>query len=255
VRVGFLGLGEAGRAIAGDLAEQGVEVVAWDPQQPPAVPGVRIAEEAGDVADADVVLSVNSATAAVAAAKSVVPRLTGSTVYADLNSGSATLKRLVAELIRPTGALFADVALMGTVPGNGIHTPALVAGPGAERFVAEFGPLGMPVESVGDQPGAAATRKLLRSVFMKGIAVTAIEALRAAEAADCREWLWADIAGTLARADERLLRRLVEGTERHAERRAHEMADVAALLRELGVACDMSEAAANALGELARESR
>jgi 3-hydroxyisobutyrate dehydrogenase len=42
-----------------------------------------------------------------------------------------------------------------------------------------------------------------------------------------------------------------DGSRRHAVRRAHEMADVAALLRELGVTPHTSEAARAQLEELA----
>jgi hypothetical protein len=41
-----------------------------------------------------------------------------------------------------------------------------------------------------------------------------------------------------------------QGSRRHAVRRAHEMADVAALLRELGVSSHMSDAARAQLEEL-----
>ena len=78
---------------------------------------------------------------------------------------------------------FADVALIGVVPNFGLSIPALASGAGAERFAELFRPLGMPVEVVGGQPGDAAGLKLLRSVFMKGIAAAAIEALEAATAA------------------------------------------------------------------------
>jgi 3-hydroxyisobutyrate dehydrogenase-like beta-hydroxyacid dehydrogenase len=254
LRVGFLGLGEAGEALAKDLVDRGVDVCGWDPRPVDAPPGVRLVSAPGAVADADLVLSTNSAGAATAAAASVVPFLHAPTVYADLNSGSASLKRALDELIAPTGALFADVALMATVPGNGLRTPALAAGPGAGRLADYLSALGMPVVDIGTEPGAAAARKLLRSVFMKGLAVAAIEALRGAEAAGCRDWLWQDLAKTLTSADEALLERLVRGTERHAERRAHEMSDAAALLGELDVTPFMTNAAADALMEMARRS-
>ena len=77
-------------------------------------------------------------------------------------------------------ALFADVALVGVVPNTGLPTPALASGDGAERFAEIFRPLGMPVEVVGSRPGDAAGLKLLRSVFMKGLAAAAIETLEAA---------------------------------------------------------------------------
>jgi len=249
--VGFLGLGEAGSAIAADLVALEVDVCGWDPRPVAAPPGVRLVDQPRDLAGAEVILSVNSATVAEEAAASVAPFLRSSTLFADLNSGGAALKRAVSDVIAATDSLFADVALMATVPGNGVRTPSFASGPGANRFAAVFAPLGMPVEVIGDQPGAAATRKLLRSVLMKGLAVTAVEALRAADAAGCRAWMWNEIATTLTGADEALLTRLVEGTTRHAARRGHEMEDASALLRELQVTPHICQAAAQALHELA----
>ena len=202
------------------------------------------------VARADAVLSLNSADAAVVAARSAGSTLVAGQLYADLNSAGPQLKRELAELLEPTGALFADVALMATVPGRGLRTPALASGPGAELFAERIGGLGMPVEVVGPEPGQAAVRKLLRSVFMKGVATAAIEALTAATAADCEDWLRAEIAGALASADAALLERFETGSRKHAARRVHEMEDASALLRELGVEPRISDASAGWLKEL-----
>ena len=80
---------------------------------------------------------------------------------------------------------------MEPVPDWGVRTPALASGDGAERFAAAFERFGMPVTSVGPEPGAAAARKLARSVFMKGQAAAIGEALEAAERLGCEEWLYA----------------------------------------------------------------
>jgi 3-hydroxyisobutyrate dehydrogenase-like beta-hydroxyacid dehydrogenase len=106
-----------------------------------------------------------------------------------------------------------------------------------------LGPLGMPVASAGGRPGDAAQRKLLRSVAWKGIAAVAIEALAAARAAGCEEWMRGELVALLESGDAAALERMVSGSRRHAARRAHEMADVAALLRDLGVEPRVSEAA------------
>src|SRR5205814_8613793 len=111
------------------------------------------------------------------------------------------------------------VALLGAVRLRGLGTPALASGPGAERFAALFEPLGMPVDVVSDRPGEASALKLLRSVFMKGIAAAALESLAAAEAAGRRDWLEAQLGDVLTPD---LLRRLVEGSRRHAARRVDE---------------------------------
>jgi hypothetical protein len=90
----------------------------------------------------------------------------------------------------------------------------------------------MPVEVVSERPGDAALRKLLRSVFMKGLAASVLESLRAAAAAGETTWLEREIAAVVG---EPLLERLVEGSRRHAARRVDEMEAARELLLELGV--------------------
>jgi len=246
--VALLGLGEAGAALAADLVAAGVEARGWDPDGSRAVDGVGRAESAvAAVAGAGVVLSVNGQGAAVAAARSVAGALGPAQLYADLNTTSAGVKRAVAAEVAPSGALFADVALLAPVPGNGLRTPCLVSGPGASRFAEMFAPLGMPVETLGGDPGEAATRKLLRSVFMKGLAAAAIESLAAAEAAGCEPWLRGQILTVL---DEPLLERLLSGSRQHAARRVDEMEAASALVAELGLEPSVAQAAVQVLARL-----
>jgi 3-hydroxyisobutyrate dehydrogenase-like beta-hydroxyacid dehydrogenase len=112
-------------------------------------------------------------------------------------------------------------------------------------------PFGMPVDVVGDEPGQAAERKLLRSVFMKGLAGVAIESLSAAAAAGCEDWLREEIVSVLESADGRLLERLETGSRKHAVRRAQEIDEAVDLLRELGVEPLVAEATADLLRGLA----
>jgi 3-hydroxyisobutyrate dehydrogenase-like beta-hydroxyacid dehydrogenase len=143
--IAVLGLGEAGSAIAGDLVAAGATVRGFDPVATgPA--GVEMASDAGAAArGCAVVLSVNAAAVAVEVAESAVGGVGAGQVYADLNTAGPALKRAVADVVAPTGAAFADVALMAPVPGRGLRTPALVSGAGADDFAARLGPLGMPI--------------------------------------------------------------------------------------------------------------
>ncbi|MGZ4379947.1 MAG: DUF1932 domain-containing protein [Gaiellaceae bacterium] len=239
--VTVLGLGEAGGRLAADLAAAGADVRGYDP----AVAGAADPETA--VAGADVVLSVNAAAAALGAASAAAPALLPGAVYADLNTAAPGLKRELAALVAGTGALFADVALLGPVPARGLRTPALASGDGAQAFAEAFRPLGMPVEVISAQPGDAAAMKLLRSVFMKGLAAAAIESLEGAEAAGHAEWLRGQLAAVIG---EPLLQRLLEGSRAHAERRVEEMEAAADLLRTLGVEPRIAAASAALLGGL-----
>lgn len=249
--VAVLGLGEAGSRLAADLAAAGVEVHGYDPVVSSTPDGVaRASDPVSAVTGRGVVLSVTAAPAALGAAESVVAGLGPAVVYADVNTAAPELKRELADLVGAAGAQFADVALLGPVPARGLGTPALASGPGAQAFADIFRPLGMPVEAISEQPGDAATLKLLRSVFMKGMAAAAIESLRAAEVVGASAWLEDELAGVLGRP---LLERLLEGSRRHAARRVDEMEAARDLLAQLGVEPRVAAASASLLAELERD--
>jgi 3-hydroxyisobutyrate dehydrogenase-like beta-hydroxyacid dehydrogenase len=105
----------------------------------------------------------------------------------------------------------------------------------------------MPVEVVGPSPGDAAGLKLVRSVFMKGVAAAVLESLEAAHAVGAEDRVRGDIAGVIG---EPLLERLVTGSHAHAARRVDEMHAAAAYLDELGVAPWVARAAADRLAAL-----
>jgi 3-hydroxyisobutyrate dehydrogenase-like beta-hydroxyacid dehydrogenase len=237
----LLGLGEAGGRFASDLRAAGAEVRGWDPL-PQTGPDAASAAEAA--AGADVVLSQNSAADALDAARSVLEALRPGVVFADLNTGSPELKAQLARVVEPAGAAFADVALMAPVPGKGIGTPSLASGAGAARFAELLGPVGMPVEVVGAEPGEAARRKLLRSIVWKGLAAVVLEATAAGAAADRAEHVRAEILAIFAEADAALLERMLTGSRTHARRRTHEMEAVGEMLRDLGVPSWMSDGSA-----------
>ncbi len=246
MEIAVLGLGEAGGRIASDLMAAGCVVRGFDPaRRPEGITNAESAESA--VMGADVVLSINAAAVALAIATDVAGALGAGALYADLNTSAPELKRELAETVPVP---FVDVALVGVVPASGLATPALASGAGAERFAGLFRPLGMPVEVVGPRPGDAAGLKLLRSVFMKGIAAAAIESLQAAEAAGVEQQVRADIAGVLG---EPLLDRLLVGSRAHAARRVAEMRAAAAYVEQLGVEPRVSAAAAAWLEQLRDE--
>ena len=234
--VTIFGLGEAGSLIAADLAAAGVKVRGYDPAEVKTPAGVERVESAETaVSGSGVVLGITASFDALGALRQALDALENGTLYADLSTGSAGLKLELASLAASRGVDFADVALMSTVPGKGLKVPALTSGPGADRFVSHLAPLGMPVSTVGSKAGDAATRKLLRSVMMKGLAGVVVEAMRAGEKAGCADWLWRNLADQITAADDALLSRLVKGTGTHSLRRRHEMEAAQALLEELGV--------------------
>ena len=212
----MLGLGEAGGRIAADLVAAGCAVRGWDPARRPE--GIANADS-----DLDAVArrrrrpQPQRGDRRARARRPASPASSAAdALYADLNTASPELKRELADALP---VQFADVALVGVVPSSGLATPALASGAGAERFAELFRPLGMPVEVVGPQPGDAAGLKLLRSVFMKGIAAAAIESLEAAKAAGAEERVHAEHRRGARRAAARAAARRQPRPRRPARRR------------------------------------
>jgi len=250
-----LGLGEAGSLLAKDLIARGARVVGWDPWPHGDIAAIPFAASFAEaVRGARVVMSVNWARVAEAVARNAAPLVGTNTIYADFNTSGAALKRSLAEIIAPTGARFVDIAIMAPVPGLGIRVPALAAGPGAQAFVDRFTRFGMPVQVVDGPPGSAAARKMVRSVYWKGMAAAVNESLEAARAAGIEDWIRADIAATFEQANTALVDRLEKGSRQHAVRRGHEMREVVATLSELGVPSRVSLAAAESLERMAEQN-
>jgi 3-hydroxyisobutyrate dehydrogenase-like beta-hydroxyacid dehydrogenase len=247
-RIAVFGLGEAGGCIAADLVDRGAQVHAFDPASRPTPAGVTRHEAPSTaVQHAVAVLAVTAAADAETAVLQALDDIPVSAVYADLSTASAEHKRRLARLADRRSLAFADVALMSTVPGSGLATPQLASGAGAAGYVALVRELGAQVEVIGEQPGDAATRKLLRSVVTKGLAALLIEVMRAATEAGLAGWAWEHLTSELTTLDEAFLRRLVEGTAPHAERRLHEMEAVSQLLTDLGVEPRMTNAIVDSL--------
>jgi 3-hydroxyisobutyrate dehydrogenase-like beta-hydroxyacid dehydrogenase len=240
--IAVLGFGEAGSLIARDLVAAGAVVRGFDPKEPaPAgVTGARSDAEA--VTGAGLVLSVNSADEAVAAFTASVNALAPGTIWADLNTASPAVKQRLAALGRDHAVPVTDIAMMAPVPGNGLRVPMLASGDAAGQVAATLRGYGADIEVLDGPAGLAATRKLLRSVFYKGMAASIVEALEAARAAGLEDWLRPHIAEDLAKADASTVQRIVTGTRQHAVRRGHEMAAAAQMLTDLGVQPVMADA-------------
>jgi 3-hydroxyisobutyrate dehydrogenase-like beta-hydroxyacid dehydrogenase len=252
--IAVLGLGEAGAAIARDLTQAGVQVRGYDPAVAAAGGITDTGSEAEAARGADLVLSVNSAKAAVDALRAGLPGLRPDAVWADLNTASPGIKRQLEEIAGAAGALFTDVAMMAPVPGRGLRVPMLASGGAAVRYAAELRPLGADITVLDGPAGLAASKKLLRSVFYKGLAAAVVEALDAARAAGDEPWLREHIAAELIAADAGTMERIIDGTRRHAVRRGAEMEAAAEMLTDLGVPPLMADASRALHERLARDA-
>jgi 3-hydroxyisobutyrate dehydrogenase-like beta-hydroxyacid dehydrogenase len=235
VRVAVLGLGEAGSAFAAGMVAHGAEVRGFDPANvivPAGVADCMMAAEA--VEGAAAVIALTHAAQALDAAESAVAHLPAGAFYADFATGDPGLKGEIAMRARDHGLRAIDGAVMNPVPLAGVATPVDVAGDDAGEFVALMSPLGLRLTAVSAEPGVAASRKLLRSVLVKGLSALIIESMRAAETAGQADWFRDHVFEVLNHLDREYVIRLVEGNVKHSVRRVHEMEAASELLRQLG---------------------
>ena len=226
MRIAVLGLGEAGSIYARGLDERGADVVGFDPRVVTGRAGVTTSPSIGDAVDgADLVLSLVGARVAGDVLEAALPRMQPRSAFADFNTGAPQQKRQLAKAAVAAGIPFADVAVMAPVPRAGIDTELLASGDGAEITSVALASYGLPIRVVGHYAGDAAGLKLVRSVFMKGLAALVFESLEAADRIGATTEVRAQIAAELAGDGDAMVQRLLDGTRQHAERREHEMAD------------------------------
>ena len=161
---------------------------------------IAAGSDAEAVIGADLVLSVNSASEAVAALTASIDALEPGTMWADLNTASPAVKRRLAALGREREIPVTDIAMMAPVPGKGLRVPMLASGD-ADYVAVLLRGYGADIEVLDGPAGLAATRKLLRSVFYKGMSASIVEALEAAGRPGLEDWLRPHIVEELAAAD------------------------------------------------------
>src|SRR6185437_2643323 len=253
-RISFIGFREAGQAIASGLREAGIErIAAWDILFPKPEgarlkaagekSGVRLASSAADaVAQTDMVISAVTAASSLEAARSVAPHLSGNPYYLDINSVSPGRKQDTAKLLGEK-ARYVDVAVVAAIHPKRHRTPLLVAGPHAEAAAPLLRELEMELKVVGDAVGGAAAIKMIRSVMIKGIEALSLECFLAAARAGVLEEVTASLKNNYPGLDWAALSEYnLERMASHGERRAAEMEESAATLRELGLDPLMVEA-------------
>jgi 3-hydroxyisobutyrate dehydrogenase-like beta-hydroxyacid dehydrogenase len=253
-RVSFIGFGEAGQAIASGLRESGIErIAAWDILFPEDSGerlraageriGVRLASSAADaVAEADMIVSAVTAASSVEAARSVAPHLAGSPFYLDINSVSPGRKQETAKLLGRS-ARYVDVAVIAAILPQRHRTPMLLAGPHAEEISPLLAELQMQISVVGAEIGGAAAIKMIRSVMIKGIEALTLECFLAAARAGVLDEVTASLKNNYPGIDwPKMSEYNLERMASHGERRAAEMEESAATLRELGLDPLMVEA-------------
>lgn len=269
-RIAFIGFGEAGQAIAAGLREDGAEqIAAWDILFPDSAgaklveaahkTGVRVASSPADaVHDADIVIAAVTAASSHEAAQSVASHLQSKPFYLDVNSVSPGRKQATARLLGGA-ARYIDVAIVSAILPARHKSPMMLAGPSAVEADAMLAALEMKTQIVGDEVGAAAAIKMIRSVMIKGIEALTLECFLAASRAGVVDQVAASLRNNYPTLDwSKLAEYNIERMASHGIRRAAEMREVGDTLRELGVEPLMTTGTIERqqqMGEIGRQSQ
>lgn len=254
-KIGFLGFGEAGSRLAEGLAAAGMhDITAYDidwerselVRRRAADGNVRLVHSPSQLAEhSDVVFSAVVCTEAEAAAQSIAPHLAKEHLYLDINSTSPGVKWRISEGFIARGLAYVDVAVMSNVISDLAGLPMLAAGAAADDVPQLFPGVPLDITTVSSRPGDASRIKMLRSLFVKGLEALTIEVMLAAYPADIHEVVLNSFEETFsAYTFPELVQHLIARHAVHGERRASELSEVAAALREVGVEPVMAEAAA-----------
>jgi 3-hydroxyisobutyrate dehydrogenase-like beta-hydroxyacid dehydrogenase len=259
LHVAIIGYGEVGGIFGHGLATRGVASIdAFDVKLPDAGAsaamrqraerdGVRLAPDAATaVAQADLVICAVTASNTRAAAQSVAGAMRRGAFYVDLNSASPRTKADCGQVIADGGGRYVESAVMTSVPPYGIKVPMLLGGPDAAAVAPALADLGCKVEVASEELGVASAIKMCRSVIVKGMEAIVIESFVTARRYGVEKQVLASLAETFPGMDwehngDYFFSRVIQ----HGKRRAEEMREAAATVREVGLAPFMASAIAD----------
>lgn len=247
--IGLVGYGEVGKILCAALVQQRVAWVgAWDilflgaaegPTMRAHAERARVEPSSSLAAlleRADVVISAVTASQAVVVATEAARSIRCGTWFVDLNSASPGAKAEMSEIIDGAGGRFVESAVMTSVPPYGIKVPMLLGGRDAEALCALLAPLGFSMEIAASRVGVASAIKMCRSVMIKGLEALVVESFTSARAYGVEDRVLASLHETFPTLDwEMLGSYLFSRTALHGKRRAEEMREVAATVRETGL--------------------
>jgi 3-hydroxyisobutyrate dehydrogenase-like beta-hydroxyacid dehydrogenase len=247
MNIALIGYGEVGRILGEDLRAAGHAVTAFDlklgseagvPVRGHAlVHGVILgASHAEAVRSAKLVVSAVTASQTVAAAEACAGAMPADSFFLDLNSASPAAKIAAAERLGRGAGRYVEAAVMTAVPPSRLKVPMLIGGPHAEALRPLLDEIGLSVQIASAELGVASATKMCRSVMIKGLEAMVIESLTAARRYGVEAAVLASLHETFPGVDweqqaANFFRRVIE----HGRRRAEEMREAAATVREAGL--------------------
>lgn len=255
-RIGIIGYGEAGQAIAHGLSSNGgISISVFDIRfndkefsesmmLKAKEHGLTVEEDMRSlVVNNDIVLSLVTGEAATHVVRGCLPFIEKGKVFVDMNTVSPRKKMLMGEMIEGKGGSFVEVAILGAIASYGFKSPMLVCGGRGDQFTNLLTKMGFNVTFFSNEIGRASYMKMLRSVFAKGVEALLLEMLVAAKRCDLVEPLMGAIVEHMdGTSFYDIANTWLTTNAIHAERRTEEMEHVIQTLNELNMKPIMAKA-------------
>ena len=247
-RIGLIGYGEVGRILAEDLRELGVaKLNAYDVKlagvsaaplrEHAAKHGVKLSDSHRALAgECELIVSAVTANQAVAVAQACAPAVKFGAWFLDLNSASPGAKQRAAGFIDDAGGVYVEGAVMTSIPPYRIGVPLLLGGARASELKPKLTQLGFDAKVASRKLGVASATKMCRSVMIKGLEAMVIESFTTARAYGVEDQVLASLKETFPGIDwEQQGAYFFQRVIQHGRRRAEEMREVGATVREIGL--------------------
>jgi len=187
-----------------------------------------------------------TASATRAAAASAAPAMRRGVFLLDINSASPRTKEDGGALVNAAGGRYVESAVMTSVPPYGIKVPMLLGGPDAAALAPTLAALGFSANVASEKLGVVSAIKMCRSVVIKGMEAIVIESFLAARRYGVENEVLASLAETFPGLDwEKNGSYFWSRVVQHGKRRAEEMREAAATVREIGLEPFMASAIAD----------
>jgi 3-hydroxyisobutyrate dehydrogenase-like beta-hydroxyacid dehydrogenase len=245
--IALIGYGEVGTIFGRALVGTGARVAAYDilvadPARSAVLAGrarsdgVRLASSAADaVTGADLVIIAVTASETRAAAESIVGDLARGAVCLDIDSASPATKIACGERIDAAGGRYVEAAVMTSVPPYGLAVPMLLGGRHAADALPRLRALGFDASVASATLGVASATKMCRSIVIKGMESLFVESLLCARLHGVEDQVLASLVETFPGIDwDKQASYFWSRVVQHGKRRAEEMREAAAMVREDG---------------------
>lgn len=253
-KLAFIGFGDVAKTFATELQKAGltdIKIYVRTPRDGGPLTLTTDLDEA--LAGRDIVYAAVTPGAALDVATEMAAHLSPGQIYIDNASVAPGTKIEMAAVVNASGARFVEAAQFGNTSKFGLSAPIHLCGEAAPDVVTALTPFGMDLTDLGPSYGRASASKMIRSILGKGLEALMQECVRAADhygaADDVLEYFG---EGFYKGIDWKMLAdHFVVRTAVHGMRRAEELDEVAAMMRDLGEEPLMVEAAAKRLRSLA----